>query len=148
MAPTYKVEELLAVRDSVSESAVSLEKFGHEEAIKGSHRHWFPPASLRPPPASDISRLNSRIPTSPTLSISLNLFPRYLQVEYHRWCRASTHTSHSSSSIFSSGRPHSLARLLTSHPPKLQRTSSDLLHRLLPSTNSPRTLTQPLPHPP
>ncbi|KAJ9648029.1 hypothetical protein H2199_001806 [Coniosporium tulheliwenetii] len=33
-ATAYKVEELLALRDSVSESAVSLEKFGDEDAIK------------------------------------------------------------------------------------------------------------------
>jgi hypothetical protein len=31
----YKVEELLALRDSVSESAVSLDKFPTEDAIKG-----------------------------------------------------------------------------------------------------------------
>jgi hypothetical protein len=31
----YKVEELLALRDSVSESAVSLDKFADEEVIKG-----------------------------------------------------------------------------------------------------------------
>jgi hypothetical protein len=35
LRPAYKVEELLALRDSVSESAISLEKFGDEEAIKG-----------------------------------------------------------------------------------------------------------------
>ncbi|KAF3043408.1 meiotic recombination [Didymella heteroderae] len=34
MAPAYKVEELLALRDSVSESAVSLDKFADEEVIK------------------------------------------------------------------------------------------------------------------
>ncbi|KAF2461209.1 hypothetical protein BDY21DRAFT_369249 [Lineolata rhizophorae] len=34
MAPAYKVEELLALRDSVSESAVSFDKFGDEDAIK------------------------------------------------------------------------------------------------------------------
>jgi hypothetical protein len=32
----YKVEELLALRDSVSESAVSLDKFPTEDAIKGT----------------------------------------------------------------------------------------------------------------
>lgn len=32
----YKVEELLALRDSVSESAVSLDKFPAEDAIKGT----------------------------------------------------------------------------------------------------------------
>jgi hypothetical protein len=35
LRPAYRVEELLALRDSVSESAISLEKFGDEEAIKG-----------------------------------------------------------------------------------------------------------------
>ncbi|KAJ4987989.1 hypothetical protein SVAN01_06564 [Stagonosporopsis vannaccii] len=34
MAPAYKVEELLALRDSVSESAVSLDKFADEDVIK------------------------------------------------------------------------------------------------------------------
>ncbi|KAF3000299.1 meiotic recombination [Curvularia kusanoi] len=34
MAPAYKVEELLALRDSVSESAVSLDKFADELVIK------------------------------------------------------------------------------------------------------------------
>jgi hypothetical protein len=33
--PAYKLEELLALRGSVSESTVSLEKFGDEAAIKG-----------------------------------------------------------------------------------------------------------------
>ncbi|KAF3051444.1 meiotic recombination [Didymella keratinophila] len=36
MAPAYKVEELLALRDSVSESAVSLDKFADEDVIKAS----------------------------------------------------------------------------------------------------------------
>lgn len=31
----YKVEELLALRDSVSESAVSIERFADEDVIKG-----------------------------------------------------------------------------------------------------------------
>jgi hypothetical protein len=44
LRPAYKVEELLALRDSVSESAISLGKFGDEEAIKGeSHRMHRPP---------------------------------------------------------------------------------------------------------
>ncbi|KAG9199778.1 meiotic recombination [Epicoccum nigrum] len=34
MAPAYKVEELLALRDSVSESAVSLDRFADEVVIK------------------------------------------------------------------------------------------------------------------
>lgn len=33
--PAYKVEELLALRASASESRVSLEKFPNEEVIKG-----------------------------------------------------------------------------------------------------------------
>jgi hypothetical protein len=36
LRPAYKVEELLALRGSVSESAVSLDKFGDEDAIKGA----------------------------------------------------------------------------------------------------------------
>lgn len=32
---SYKVEELLALRDSVSESAVSIDKFADEDVIKG-----------------------------------------------------------------------------------------------------------------
>ena len=39
LRPAYKVEELLALRDSVSESAISLGKFGDEEAIKGESHH-------------------------------------------------------------------------------------------------------------
>jgi hypothetical protein len=37
MRPAYKVEELLALRGSASESRVSLEKFADEEVIKGSY---------------------------------------------------------------------------------------------------------------
>jgi hypothetical protein len=40
--PAYKLEELLALRGSVSESTVSLEKFGDEEAIKGELEHMAP----------------------------------------------------------------------------------------------------------
>lgn len=32
---SYKVEELLALRDSVSESAVSIDRFADEDVIKG-----------------------------------------------------------------------------------------------------------------
>lgn len=35
MTLAYKVEELLALRDSVSESAVSIDKFADEDVIKG-----------------------------------------------------------------------------------------------------------------
>jgi len=36
MTLAYKVEELLALRDSVSESAVSIDKFADEDVIKGT----------------------------------------------------------------------------------------------------------------
>lgn len=48
----YKVEELLALRDSVSESAVSIDKFADEDVIKGkvdpnfSHRTQLPGLAL------------------------------------------------------------------------------------------------------
>lgn len=54
MTLAYKVEELLALRDSVSESAVSIDKFADEDVIKGEYwchdcsliaRHPFSPAS-------------------------------------------------------------------------------------------------------
>jgi hypothetical protein len=35
MTLVYRVEELLALRDSVSESVAFIEKFADEEAIKG-----------------------------------------------------------------------------------------------------------------
>jgi hypothetical protein len=35
MSLAYKVEELLALRDSVSESAVSIDRFADEDVIKG-----------------------------------------------------------------------------------------------------------------
>jgi hypothetical protein len=35
MSFAYKVDELLALRDSVSESAVSIEKFPDEDVIRG-----------------------------------------------------------------------------------------------------------------
>jgi len=35
MTLVYRVEELLALGESVSESAVSIEKFADEEVIKG-----------------------------------------------------------------------------------------------------------------
>jgi hypothetical protein len=38
MSFAYKVDELLALRDSVSESAVSIEKFPDEDAIRGQLR--------------------------------------------------------------------------------------------------------------
>lgn len=40
MSIAYKVEELLALRDSVSESAVSIDRFADEDVIKGQ---WFQP---------------------------------------------------------------------------------------------------------
>ena len=39
--PAYKVEELLALRGSASESAVSLEKFPDEDVIKGMSLDLF-----------------------------------------------------------------------------------------------------------
>ena len=65
MAPTYRVEELLAVRQSVSESAVSLEKFGDEDAIKGSSlsqhslklQNLLPATEFSPPILQHISCL-------------------------------------------------------------------------------------------
>lgn len=39
MSLAYKVEELLALRDSVSESAVSIDRFADEDVIKGQ---WSP----------------------------------------------------------------------------------------------------------
>lgn len=38
MSFAYKVDELLALRDSVSESAVSIEKFPNEDVIRGQFR--------------------------------------------------------------------------------------------------------------
>jgi hypothetical protein len=38
MGQAYRVEELLALRDAISESVVSLDKFGAEQAIKGQSR--------------------------------------------------------------------------------------------------------------
>lgn len=38
MSFAYKVDELLALRDSVSESAVSIEKFPNEDVIRGQSR--------------------------------------------------------------------------------------------------------------
>lgn len=43
MSLAYKVDELLALRDSVSESAVSIEKFPDEDVIRG--RCWSCPSS-------------------------------------------------------------------------------------------------------
>jgi hypothetical protein len=42
MSLAYKVEELLALRDSVSESAVSIDKFADEEVIKGQYPSLTP----------------------------------------------------------------------------------------------------------
>jgi hypothetical protein len=49
MSLAYKVEELLALRDSVSESAVSIDKFADGDVIKGQYSistltfHFTPP---------------------------------------------------------------------------------------------------------
>jgi hypothetical protein len=45
---SYKVEELLALRDSVSESAVSIDRFADEDVIKG--QLMMPTAKHLPPP--------------------------------------------------------------------------------------------------
>jgi hypothetical protein len=42
MSLAYKVEELLALRDSVSESAVSIDKFADEDVIKGQFPAFTP----------------------------------------------------------------------------------------------------------
>jgi hypothetical protein len=67
----YKVEELLAMRDSVSESAVSIEKFPNEEAIKGER--GFALATQAPTP--DCSTAPSQPIAAPLLLISFLLFP-------------------------------------------------------------------------
>jgi hypothetical protein len=46
MSLAYKVEELLALRDSVSESAVSIDKFADEDVIKGQFPAFTPHCSL------------------------------------------------------------------------------------------------------
>jgi hypothetical protein len=46
MSLAYKVEELLALRDSVSESAVSIDKFADEDVIKGQFPAFTPHSSL------------------------------------------------------------------------------------------------------
>ena len=56
MAPRYQAEELLAMRDSVSESAVSLDKFGDEQVIKGE-----PPSAHTIPIALARSRISTSI---------------------------------------------------------------------------------------
>jgi len=42
MSFAYRVDELLALRDSVSESAVSIEKFPDEDVIRGQCRAYPP----------------------------------------------------------------------------------------------------------
>jgi hypothetical protein len=46
MPLAYKVEELLALRDSVSESAVSIDRFADEDVIKGQSHSSLPRSSL------------------------------------------------------------------------------------------------------
>ncbi|KAF1931033.1 uncharacterized protein M421DRAFT_57839 [Didymella exigua CBS 183.55] len=55
MAPAYKLEELLALRDSVSESAVSLDRFADEDVIKVPAT-GPPAANKRPSPSPSIKR--------------------------------------------------------------------------------------------
>jgi hypothetical protein len=42
MSLAYKVEELLALRDSISESAVSIDRFADEDVIKGGYSLFTP----------------------------------------------------------------------------------------------------------
>jgi len=44
---SYKAQELLALRGSVSETAVALEKFGDDDAIKGK-LHFRSPQNKAP----------------------------------------------------------------------------------------------------
>ena len=46
MSLAYRVEELLALRDSVSESAVSIDKFADEDVIKGQCYMYSSPGAL------------------------------------------------------------------------------------------------------
>src|ERR1051326_2322889 len=70
MAVAYKVEELLALRGTASESAVSAERFGDEEAIIGKSRIF--PVSLESwvffslPPPSHHSRFSRQLSNSQT----------------------------------------------------------------------------------
>lgn len=57
---SYKVEELLALRDSVSESAVSIDKFPDEDVIKGEC--CYDTVLTIPPPLT---------PCDPTVSIDV-----------------------------------------------------------------------------
>ncbi|KAH7414231.1 Mre11 DNA-binding presumed domain-containing protein [Phaeosphaeria sp. MPI-PUGE-AT-0046c] len=80
MSLAYKVEELLALRDSVSESAVSLDRFADEDVIK---EHVLRPSasasanlasrssgrSLRPPVAQPLAAAAPQKRPSPTPSI-------------------------------------------------------------------------------
>ena|SRR5690242_8505660 len=72
MAPAYKVEELLALRDSVSESAVSLDKFADEDVIKGKRQTCFHPSPLTSyllPLTSPTTRIRQRITLTPSLPL-------------------------------------------------------------------------------
>jgi hypothetical protein len=61
MPLAYKVEELLALRDSVSESAVSIDRFADEDVIKGQshsslpHSHFASPVLRRLRRALDLA---------------------------------------------------------------------------------------------
>jgi hypothetical protein len=41
LRPAYKVSELLALRESVSDDVVPLDKFNYEETIKGENKFLF-----------------------------------------------------------------------------------------------------------
>lgn len=58
MSLAYRVEELLALRDSVSESAVSMDKFADEDVIKGRSLTGYIPVH-RSPFTVTLSKTNS-----------------------------------------------------------------------------------------
>ncbi|KAL6706742.1 meiotic recombination [Coniothyrium glycines] len=70
MSLAYKVEELLALRDSVSESAVSIEKFADEDVIK---EHVLRPSASAS--ANFASRASSRSLRPPTVTIHNSTAP-------------------------------------------------------------------------
>ena len=77
MAPAYKVEELLALRASASDSAISLDKFRDEDAIKGewSHSHRRNPQTTVHLAAYSSPLLRAIIPHFTSRLTLLKLFP-------------------------------------------------------------------------
>ena len=85
---SYKVEELLALRDSVSESAVSIDKFADEDVIKGQWRcsiaFTLHPARITPPHQSRFKTTTVAQGTGlPTKIISSPLAGRVLPFLLH-----------------------------------------------------------------